>query len=264
MSQTVHNPQKPGSATLLDVAVMFAELGAQLASVTTRDVPKTETGAFDAVAQTAVRRVHGAQAASITTYRHGKFTTVTSTDEHALQADLIQYAVGSGPCVDAILEQTIYQPTDLQHDHRWPVFGKRAHQELGWTSMLSYRLSNSLMADDVAAGLNIYSRQSAAFDDIAVRMGLLLATHGALAIAAGATHNRNRHLERALRSNREIGIAQGVLMNRHGLTRQQAFDLLRISSQNTNRKLADVAAAVGDTGQLDLDTTDVMAREGLD
>ena len=37
----------------------------------------------------------------------------------------------------------------------------------------------------------------------------------------------------ALQSNREIGIAVGVLMARHGLTRDQAFDVLRYVSQNS-------------------------------
>jgi hypothetical protein len=44
-----------------------------------------------------------------------------------------------------------------------------------------------------------------------------------------------------------------VLMTKHKITRSsQAFDLLRVASQNTNRKLADVATEVGGTGTLDL------------
>jgi hypothetical protein len=44
----------------------------------------------------------------------------------------------------------------------------------------------------------------------------------------------------------------GVLMNRHKISRSQAFDLLRVASQNTNRKLADIAFDVADTGVPDL------------
>ncbi len=51
-------------------------------------------------------------------------------------------------------------------------------------------------------------------------------------------------------SNREIGVAMGILMHQHRLTRDQAFDLLRVASQDTNRKLADVAEDVADTGVL--------------
>jgi AmiR/NasT family two-component response regulator len=53
-------------------------------------------------------------------------------------------------------------------------------------------------------------------------------------------------------TNREIGIAMGVLMNAHKITRQQAFDLLRIVSQHTHRKLYEIARDVADTGALDL------------
>ncbi|MDQ1743320.1 MAG: hypothetical protein QOE23_1659, partial [Pseudonocardiales bacterium] len=52
-------------------------------------------------------------------------------------------------------------------------------------------------------------------------------------------------------SNRQIGVAMGVLMSRQHVTRQQAFDLLRIASQHSHRKLADVAMDVCDTGILD-------------
>ena len=56
------------------------------------------------------------------------------------------------------------------------------------------------------------------------------------------------NLLKALESNRETGVAIGVLMARHGLTREQAFDVLRHASQNSNRKLAHVAGEVAETG----------------
>jgi AmiR/NasT family two-component response regulator len=62
--------------------------------------------------------------------------------------------------------------------------------------------------------------------------------------------DRADNLERALSSSREIGVAVGVLMTRHQLSREQAFDALRIASQNTNRKLSEIAIEVGDTGIL--------------
>jgi AmiR/NasT family two-component response regulator len=42
-------------------------------------------------------------------------------------------------------------------------------------------------------------------------------------------------------------------MNQHQFTRQQAFDVLRVASQNTNRKLADIAVEVADTGALTIE-----------
>jgi hypothetical protein len=58
------------------------------------------------------------------------------------------------------------------------------------------------------------------------------------------------NLEIALASNREIGIAIGVLMSLGKVTREHAFDLLRDVSQCTNRKLRDIALDVIETGTI--------------
>lgn len=229
--------------SLRAVVEMFAELGERMRS-------SGHETTFDAIAHIAVERVPGAEAASITTLRKGKFLTVASTDDRATRGDDLQYELGSGPCVDAILDRTLYRPEDLREDDRWPEYGTRVHKELGWTSMLSYRLGSDLTEDDVVAGLNMYSTKVKGFDSESEDVGLLLATHSALAVAAEVHRERANNLERALNSSREIGVAVGVLMTRHQLSREQAFDALRIASQNTNRKLRDIALEVGDTGIL--------------
>jgi len=64
--------------------------------------------------------------------------------------------------------------------------------------------------------------------------------------------DRARNLEPALQSNRQIGVAIGVLMHQHRLTQVEAFDVLRAASQDSNRKLADIALEVIDTGTLSI------------
>ena len=44
-----------------------------------------------------------------------------------------------------------------------------------------------------------------------------------------------------------LPVAVGVLMARHHLTREQAFDILRLAGQRTNRKVSDIAREVADT-----------------
>ena len=51
-------------------------------------------------------------------------------------------------------------------------------------------------------------------------------------------------LRTARDTNRRIGMAMGILMNQLHIDDQQAFDALRRTSQNTNRKLRDVAEDV--------------------
>jgi AmiR/NasT family two-component response regulator len=50
-----------------------------------------------------------------------------------------------------------------------------------------------------------------------------------------------RQLKEALDSNRRIGMAMGLVMGQLQVTEVEAFDALRRISQNTNRKLRDVA-----------------------
>ena len=228
------------------VAERFRDIGDHLRTATHRDP-------LHAVAGMAVELIDGAEWASVTRLADGEFSTVALTDERASEADAIQYSVGSGPCIDAILEDAVYRPSDLRHCGQWPEFGRRVSEELGVESMLSYRLLKET-DDESIDGLNIYSLGRAAFDDEDVLVGLMIATHGALAAQSMVNAQRIENLQRALLSNREIGTAMGVLMTRHHVTRDQAFDLLRMASQNSNRKLRDVAVDVAETGELPLPT----------
>jgi hypothetical protein len=64
------------------------------------------------------------------------------------------------------------------------------------------------------------------------------------------------NLERALVSARRIGAAMGVLMQAHKITDLDAFDLLRLASQRSHRKLPDVAEDVLLTGALPVPMTE--------
>lgn len=205
---------------------------------------------LNTITSNGVRAVRGAEHAAITRGRPGAFKTVAPTSDVPLRVDALQYALGYGPCIDAIVDNTTYVCSDLAEEERWPGFGSRVVEEIGVRSMLSFRMF--LEDDDLIAGLNLYATRTDAFDENAVTTGLLLATHGAMALSALRRGDTAAHLARALESNREIGVAMGVLMSQHKITRDQAFDLLRITSQHTHRKLADIAADVADTGTLEL------------
>ena len=61
---------------------------------------------------------------------------------------------------------------------------------------------------------------------------------------------RTEHLQRALASNRRIGMAIGILMRERRCTEEQAFDALRQTSMQCNLKLRDVAERVIYAGTL--------------
>src|SRR6476620_9514942 len=177
----------PDDDALRNVEETFAKLGVDLGSMSPDDT-------LDALARAAVERVPGARWASVTSYEHDRFRTVAATDDIARRADAIQYAVGSGPCLDAIVDDTLYRPRDLRHDDRWPEYGERVSRELGMRSMLSYRLGHE--ADDSIDSLNIYGDEVAACDVHAELVSLKLATHGALAVAVSANQQQVEHLRR--------------------------------------------------------------------
>src|SRR6478735_1690968 len=93
------------SAHLREVAVDYQKLAEQLAR-------SDDSNPFVAVARLALVRVPGADAASITTLRHDRFVTAAATNDVARAADRMQYELGSGPCVDAIVDRAIYHPQD--------------------------------------------------------------------------------------------------------------------------------------------------------
>jgi GAF domain-containing protein len=232
------------SQSAAELAVLFAELGRDLLSERGLD------GTLGLITSRSMTLVPGAQYAAVSRGRRGRFETVAQTGELPVLVDQIQYELGSGPCVDAALEQCIYRTGELAADQRWPEFGRRAAAEHGIHSMLSTRLF--LEDDDLVAALNLYSTAPDAFSESDETVALMLATHASTATAAARLHEQVQHLERALQSNRGIGIAIGVLMNQYKVTKEQAFDLLRMASQHGHRKLAEVARDVTETGILEL------------
>ncbi|MEO6503747.1 MAG: GAF and ANTAR domain-containing protein [Jatrophihabitantaceae bacterium] len=230
--------------SVAELAELFSDLGQELLSAQGLE------GTLSLISGRAVQLVPGAQQAAISRGRQGRFETVGSTSELPLQVDQIQYDLGSGPCVDAAVQEKVYRVGELANDQRWPEFGRRATAEHGIRSMLSTRLF--LEGDDLVAALNLYSTMPDAFAESDETVTIMLATHASTAMASARLHEQVHHLERALQSNRGIGVAVGVLMNQYKVTQAQAFDLLRMASQHGHRKLVDVALDVTETGVLEL------------
>ena len=105
------------------------------------------------------------------------------------------------------------------------------------------------------ASLNIFASTPDAFDQAAHEVGFILAAYASLAARAVGERVRlerlGHELERALLSRDVIGQAKGILMERLKTTDQEAFDILKSSSQRLNIKLREVAQTLAETGELD-------------
>jgi transcriptional regulator with GAF, ATPase, and Fis domain len=192
----------------------------------------------------AVGTVPGAQEAALTVFEgRRRVSTRAGTADLVYQVDQVQYDTGEGPCLSSLYQQRTVRLSDMAAETRWPRFTVRA-AELGVGSMLSFQM---YVERDNLGALNLYSRDADAFTDESEQVGLLFATHAALAMADAQTRER---LHRAMEVRDVIGQAKGILMERHKVTDGQAFTLLVRASQNTNRKLLEIARYLVETGEL--------------
>ena len=227
----------------------MAELGDQLRDlVLAMSEDDSDAVKIPRVVQFAAAAMPGAQHAAVSVIqRRSSPHTIAATSDVPAQVDSIQYELGEGPCVQALDTSDVLWSDDLVGDDQWPRFGPRAAEELGVRSMASYRL---FITADHRAALNFYAEHPQAFDRVALGTGALFASYASLALLSDLHRDKAENLERALQSSREIGIAMGILMARRLCTQEEAFDLLRVASQDTHRKLRDIAAEVNRTGAL--------------
>jgi hypothetical protein len=223
----------------------------QLADVLLAD-PAARAGTLGRFATLAIETVPGCDAAGILVVDGDEVTTAASTGPVVLALHDLQRDLGEGPCLDAATNQRAYYATDLAADSQWPVFG-RAAVDLGIRSVLAYPIVNA----SSPSGLNLYGEMPAAFGSADRARGLVLSVFAGL--AAGAADEQERadaradareaNLRAALRTRELIGQAQGILMERERISGDQAFALLRDSSQYLNVKLREVAETLVATGE---------------
>ncbi|HST49956.1 ANTAR domain-containing protein [Jatrophihabitans sp.] len=154
---------------------------------------------------------------------------------------------GEGVAWQALRDRATVHLPDVHTETRWPQYTARLRAETNLRSVLGYCLS----VDNLVRGaMLLYSDQPHFFTDAICRFADVYADHAAIALAKVSDRERAENLETALQSNREIGMAIGILMARYGLTDHAAFDLLRVTSQREHRKLRDIAAETVYSGEL--------------
>lgn len=197
-----------------------------------------------AITAAAAVSVPGAQDAAISlSSRRSRLENHSATHELPRRVVHLQVEVGEGPCLQSLVEQVPIRIDDLAAEDRWPQFRARMAGEV-----LGSMLSVPLFVEGQSLGsLSLYAAAPAAFDAQSEEIGLVFASHAAVALAAA----RNEEGLRLALTNRDlIGQAKGILMERHKLTGQQAFLLLVRVSQATNVKLRDIAQELVDTGEI--------------
>ena len=158
--------------------------------------------------------------------------------------DAIQMSTGQGPCLDAAYLHETVRVVDMATETRWPLFAARA-LEAGAAGMLACQL---YVEGDNLGALNLFSRTAGGLDEESEHVALMFAAHAAVAYAASQEREGSA---RAVATRQLIGRAEGILMERHKVTSEQAFAMLVRVSQHRNTKLRDIAERLVISGRLD-------------
>lgn len=170
--------------------------------------------------------------------------TIGASSPLALEVDLIQYQIGIGPCLHALLTNTALYVPDLRSDERWGEYGRRA-ADRGARSCASVPVE---VEGEAQAALKVYSGRVDGLDvdqrALAAKTAVDIA--GGVALAMHLTRHARELDDRAAAMDRRrtIDLALGMLMERNHSGVDTAFDLLRRYSQHYNVRLHEAAAQV--------------------
>lgn len=217
------------------LASVLAQVSHDLA--TERD----ETLTAARICDLAVEVVEGCDHAALTLRgRRGRLLPAAATSEIARLLEEQQLQQGAGPTIDAFAGAQPVASDDVVHESRWRAWRPLARTH-GVRSVLALPL---VSAGRTQAVMTLHGTRAHAWSGPAYDVAVLYTTHAAAALDAAKIITG---LEAALGTRHQIGVAQGVLMERHGLTAARAFAVLQRYSSTRNERLSDVAAQlVGD------------------
>lgn len=195
----------------------------------------------------AVGSVPGCDWAALTTWPENRRPrSLATSGEVAEIVDHVQYELQEGPCLAAALQSGMAIIQDTSSDEQWPKFSAAVTEQTPVRAVLSYHVAD----EPDRCALNLYSDRSKAFDREALNVAALFAAHARILLVHAASAGKAANLQTALATSRQIGAAMGILMHANKITADQAFDLLRSTSQRLHRKLNDIAFDVTQTGVL--------------
>jgi GAF domain-containing protein len=201
---------------------------------------------METIALLTKRTIPGASDVSVTLIDGGRPKTVAFTGRLAVDLDERQYERGYGPCLDSVEGGQPIVINDMASDVRWRDWAAEA-VDRGAGSSLSIPVP---VQREVMAALNIYSTQANAFDEDGVELATTFSAYAGVALANmhlyQAQGQMAEQLQNAMQSRAVIEQAKGILMGERRCDAEHAFNILIKLSQDTNRKLRDVAQALVD------------------
>jgi len=205
---------------------------------------QTVAHAVQLLAEAARDVIPEAEGAGVTLIRNGRPISTGYTDNLVRHVDEIQYELEQGPCLTAWASSSIIRVNDTRTDPRWPQWCARA-AAIPLLSCLSVPL---LYGKEAVGALKVYSDQPAAFQAQAEALLVNLSSAVTALLMHVQTSETPRRmsdeLDSALRGRDLIGMAKGILMERHAMTEPEAHRHLLLESARTKLPLQQIAAAI--------------------
>ncbi len=196
---------------------------------------------YTAICVAATLLVPGCDHASLMLVNRGQPLTVAASDQVARTVDDIERATGEGPCLDAIENEAAQIESDFLSPSAWPALARGVVTRTPVRGAMGFRL----MLDQKKVGaINLFSDTPGAFDSDTADHAIMLTAFAAVTVSAIISGEEANTLRHGLQSNREIGKAIGLMMAMHDVSDDQAFEMLRKTSQDMNVKIAALATSV--------------------
>ncbi|SDN87836.1 GAF domain-containing protein [Klenkia soli] len=196
------------------------------------------------VAEVAVQTLADSSEASVTLVERGRPTSASWTGLLAFELDEAQFGLDHGPGLEAAVSGRALVVGDMRTEKRWPGFADLAVRQ-GALSSLSTPIP---IQHGLRAALNLYSPEPDAYGE--QQQALVRDLAGVAAVAIGNMHSYDQvqrtaaKLQEAMASRATIEQAKGILMARHRIDAEEAFQVLSARSQHANRKVRDLAADI--------------------
>lgn len=174
----------------------------------------------------------------------GALRLVAGSTEQARVVELFQIQNDEGPCVDCFRSGQAVVISDIRTSEivkRWPRFAPAA-REMGFAGVHAIPMR---LRDQVIGTMNLFRTAPNGLDEAVARAARALVDVATIGILQERAVRQQElvaeQLQAALHSRVMIEQAKGILAERHGVTPDQAFLMLRRYTRNHNRPLTALA-----------------------
>jgi GAF domain-containing protein len=175
---------------------------------------------------------------------------VAASDQHGRHLEKLQSSAGRGPCVDALMLDTVIKTSDVTTDGRWRVL----HDDLADTPVRAVVGIPVHLAGAAVGSLDAYRDAVHDWSDDEIRgMTAYAGLVESLLVTALRAERHERlatQLQHALEHRVAIERAVGMVMARRNLEAVDAFNLIRSAARSSRRRVAEVADELLAGGEL--------------